>query len=143
MDDLKYRLQTWLGRRPSQNGRTFHEMHEEVLISEAFERIKRLEGKLRLLRDEIDCTLLNVPVHVETKEEKREKKKGTKIERDWLSSRAWRALQNEEIDTLEELAEYGERRLMRIPNLGNKTLKELKNLLFANGITMSVYGRDS
>ena len=140
MDDLKHRLQTWLGRRPSQNGRTFHDMHEEVLIYEAYERIKRLECKLRLLRDEIDVTLLNVPVHVETKEEKREKKNGTKIEREWLSSRAWNAIKSEEIDTLEELVDYGKARLLRIPNLGKTTIKELENILFVHGLTMSAYG---
>lgn len=140
MDDLKHRLQTWLGRRPSQNGRTFHDMHEEVLISEAYERIKRLEVKLRLLREEIDVTLLNVPVHVETKQEKREKKEGTKIKRDWLSFRAWNAIKNENIDTLEELAEHGERRLLRVPNLGRKTLKELKELLAVHGMYMLVNG---
>lgn len=115
-------------------------MHEEVLISEAYERIKRLEGKLRLLREEIDVTLLNVPVHVETKQEKREKKKGTKIEREWLTFRAWNALKNEDIDTLEELAEHGERKLLRVPNLGRKTLKELKELLAAHGMYMLVNG---
>jgi len=140
MDDLKHRLQTWLGRRPSQNGRTFHDMHEEVLISEAYERIKRLECKLRLLREEIDVTLLNVPVHVETKQEKREKKEGTKIEKEWVSVRAWNILQRDGIDTLEELANLGDRRLLRCPELGQKTLRELKELLAVHGMYMLVNG---
>jgi hypothetical protein len=135
-DDLIDRLQTWIGRKPLPYGRTFHPMHEEVLIAEAHNRIVRLESTLLVLRSSIDRAMsgeLNValaPVELPVDEP------ATKIQRDWLTHRAYRCLMNEEIHTLEQLAEHEARELLRVPNLGKKTLKELKELLAAHGLAL-------
>ena len=64
------------------------------------------------------------------------KKDGTMIEKGWLSNRAYNALKSEGIDTLEKIEKEGARSLLRIPNFGRKTLKEVKEFLAIRGISL-------
>ena len=64
------------------------------------------------------------------------KKDGTMIEKGWLSNRAYNALKSEGIDTLEKIEKEGARSLLRIPNFGRKTLKEVKEFLALRGISL-------
>jgi DNA-directed RNA polymerase alpha subunit len=115
--------------------------HPCGLLNEAKNRIEQLEAALRYVEDNIypdnygNYTLttdFNLAVFDDVLPE--EKKNETKIKTEFLSIRAKNVLNAEKIDTLEKLAAYGERPILRIPNLGRKTLKELKNLLKDHGM---------
>ena len=47
MDDILKRLTDYIAQCPSANGRTFHEMHEEVLIAHSADEIVKLRAALR------------------------------------------------------------------------------------------------
>jgi DNA-directed RNA polymerase alpha subunit len=104
---------------------------------EAADRIEQLEESLRKIGKvnnnryrhiaEIDEIIL---VMLWTK------KDGTMIEKGWLSNRAYNALKGEGIDTLEKIEKEGARSLLRIPNFGRKTLKEVKEFLALRGISL-------
>lgn len=49
MDDLVKRLRDWLLSRPAPNGRTFHPLHEEVLIAESERAIEQLTDRNKQL----------------------------------------------------------------------------------------------
>jgi DNA-directed RNA polymerase alpha subunit len=51
-----------------------------------------------------------------------------------LSVRATRAAKFENIRTLADLAAYGWRPLMRLPNVGRRTIEEFRQLLRENGL---------
>lgn len=69
-------------------------------------------------------------------------KDGTKIEKGWLSNRAYRALISNEINTIEDIEEAGANHLLRLPNLGRKTLKEIKEFLASRGIPLLDHGKE-
>ena len=51
MDDILKRLTDYIAQCPSANGRTFHEMHEEVLIAHSADEIVKLRAALREIAD--------------------------------------------------------------------------------------------
>jgi hypothetical protein len=51
MDDILKRLTDYIAQCPSANGRTFHEMHEEVLIAHSADEIVKLRAALRFYGD--------------------------------------------------------------------------------------------
>lgn len=69
-------------------------------------------------------------------------KDGTKIEKGWLSNRAYNALMSEGINTIEKIEEAGSRHLLRFPNFGHKTLKEVKEFLACRGISLLENGKN-
>jgi hypothetical protein len=56
MTDILERLTDYIAQRPSANGRTFHEMDEEVLIAQSADEIVKLRTALREIAcDGEDC----------------------------------------------------------------------------------------
>jgi hypothetical protein len=51
MDDILKRLTDYIAKCPSAIGRTFHEMHEEVLIAHSANEIVKLRAALRKIAD--------------------------------------------------------------------------------------------
>ena len=51
MTDILKRLTDYIAKCPSANGRTFHEMDEEVLIAQSADEIVKLRTALRLILD--------------------------------------------------------------------------------------------
>jgi DNA-directed RNA polymerase alpha subunit len=58
----------------------------------------------------------------------------------YLSTRLACCLRNQNLETLGELCKYTEADVLRIPNLGRHSLKELKNVLHSHGLSLSLYG---
>ena len=114
----------------------------EKTCEEAASRIEALEAALREIgslnnkrdrySESIDTVICNTLW---------QKKDGTKIEKGWLSNRAYKALTNDGINTIEKIEEEGARALLRIPNFGQKTLKEVKEFLALRGISLLENGR--
>jgi len=57
-----------------------------------------------------------------------------------LSMRADNCLREEKIETVGDLLKYSEANLLRIPRLGLKTIKEIRDVLRANGLFLSEQG---
>lgn len=64
----------------------------------------------------------------------------TPIKKDWLRPRAYNALLNEELDTLEQVAAYGIHPLLRCPNISYKTVNALRAILVQHGLRFSDEG---
>lgn len=54
----------------------------------------------------------------------------------YLSTRLACCLRNQNLETLGELCKYTEADVLRIPNLGRHSLKELKNVLYSHGLSL-------
>jgi len=54
--------------------------------------------------------------------------------------RADNCLREEKIETVGDLLKYSEANLLRIPRLGLKTIKEIRDVLRANGLFLSEQG---
>ena len=54
----------------------------------------------------------------------------------YLSTRLTYCLRNQNLETLGELCKYTEADVLRIPNLGRHSLKELKNVLHSHGLSL-------
>jgi DNA-directed RNA polymerase alpha subunit len=134
MDDLVKRL--------NMVDATMHQMTLVIVAREAAKRIEQLEESLRKIgrvnnkRDRYSSEIDEIILEMLWTE-----KDGTKIEKGWLSSRAYRALTNDGINTIEKIEEEGARALLRIPNFGQKTLKEVKEFLALRGISLLENGR--
>lgn len=102
-------------------------------LEEALRKIGRVNNKRDRYSPEIDEIILGMLWT---------KKDGTKIEKGWLSNRAYRALISNEINTIEKIEEKGTRALLRIPNFGQKSLKEVKEFLASRGISLLENGRE-
>lgn len=59
-----------------------------------------------------------------------------------LSVRSANALKNENLKTLGQLCRYTEADLLRIPNFGRRSLNEIKEVLYAHGLSLKPMGRD-
>lgn len=59
-----------------------------------------------------------------------------------LSVRSANALNNENLTTLGQLCRYTEADLLRIPNFGKHSLNEIKEVLYAHGLSLKPMGRD-
>ena len=70
-----------------------------------------------------------VEVMVETKEDETEKVLETTVEEMDLSVRSYNCLKRAGIDTVEQLVEYTEGQLLKVRNLGKKSLAEIKEKL--------------
>jgi hypothetical protein len=60
MTDILKRLTDYIAQCPSANGRTFHEMDEEVLIAQSADEIAKLRAALRKIAA-IEDEHINVP----------------------------------------------------------------------------------
>ena len=58
----------------------------------------------------------------------------TPIQEEWFNTRAYRTLRNEGIETLEEMAAYGIRPMLRIFNVGEHTIANMREVLTQHGL---------
>ena len=58
----------------------------------------------------------------------------TPIQKEWFNTRAYRTLRNEGIETLEEMAAYGIRPMLRNFNVGEHTIANMRGVLAQHGL---------
>ena len=58
----------------------------------------------------------------------------TPIQKEWFNTRAYTTLKNEDIGTLEDLAAYGIRPMLRIHNVGEHTIANMREVLAQHGL---------
>ncbi len=75
-------------------------------------------------------------VMVEKEDDKKEKKLEMTIEELDLSVRSYNCLKRAGINTLQELTDKSESDMMRVRNLGRKSLEEVKNKLTDLGLSL-------
>lgn len=95
---------------------------------------KVMTGHLELFIDLSEATK-NTQVMIEKEESKKEKVLETSIEELELSVRSFNCLKRAGISTVEDLTNRSENDMMKVRNLGKKSLKEVKEKLMAFGLS--------
>ena len=78
----------------------------------------------------------DVEIMVEKEEDKKEKVKEMTIEELELSVRSYNCLKRAGINTVEELTQKTEEDMMKVRNLGKKSLEEVQNKLAELGLSL-------
>ena len=96
-----------------------------------------MTGHLELFID-LSETAKNTQVMVEKEESKKEKVLEMPIEELELSVRSYNCLKRAGISTVEDLANKSQEDMMKVRNLGKKSLDEVTNKLIALGLGFSL-----
>ena len=94
-----------------------------------------MEEHLKLFM-QLDDTADSMEIMIEKEEDQKEKALEMTIEELELSVRSFNCLKRASINTVEELTERTEEDMMKVRNLGKKSLDEVKNKLQELGLSL-------
>ena len=144
LDEYNELKERWTGKRLSfdvageisQIENIYSNNNFEIMLSMALTRDNNIYGDIKNLFIDLSEATRNTQVMIEKEEDKKEKILEKSIEEMELSVRSFNCLKRAGINTVGELAQKTPEEMMRVRNLGRKSLKEVNQKLHEIGLDL-------